>query len=160
MGIRSIGIFSLWVTAAAAAWAAPISPGGFHNQEWKLSKILCPATCTGETKAFFQPYLGSTVSLGPNQFSGKLFDDCTGSVTVELAQQSRQQQIAELRQTLPPKRKFFPTILRLPERPMGAWVYCRDEAKKGRNTLARILSIEQDRVLVLFENHTVLELRN
>ncbi len=159
MGIRSISIFSLWLMAALA-WAAPITPAEFHNQEWKLSKILCPATCTRETKAFFQPYLGSTVSLGPNQLSGKLFDDCAGSVTVELAQQSRQQQIAELKQTLRPKRKFSPAILRLPEQPIGAWVYCRAEATQDRNTLARILSIEQNRVLVLFENHTVLELRN
>ena len=68
MGIRSIGIFSLWLMVAMA-WAAPITPAEFHNQEWKLSKILCPATCTRETKAFFQPYLGSTVSFGPNQFS-------------------------------------------------------------------------------------------
>lgn len=147
--------------------AAHGDPAAFSLQELTFTQILCPTNCGKGIKSFLQPLIGQKVQLGPNQFSGalvdKLFDPCDGTVEIKLKPQSRQQQIDELKKMIAPHHKFDAASLRLPTQIVSALAVCNSKADgkpgSGVNNMARIISIEDGRVLVLFEELTVLELR-
>lgn len=137
---------------------AKISP-----QELTFTQLLCPAKCSKTLKSSLQPFIGTKVQIGPNQFSGavldSLFDSCDGKIELRPQQQSRQQQLAELKKTIAPNHKFDAASLHLPEPLHSALVVCNREKDGKAGNVARIISLEEGRVLVLFEYLSVLELR-
>jgi hypothetical protein len=159
------GLTTLVFSTACLADSA--NPVVFSLQELTFTHILCPTKCSNGIKTFLQPHIGEKVQIGPNRFSGalvdKLFDPCDGTIEIKLKQQSRQQQIAELKKMTAPKRKFDSSSLRLPTQPVSALAVCNskltDKPGSAANNMARIISIENGRVLVLFEELTVLEFR-
>lgn len=137
--------------------AEPINADQFVLQEWKIKKIYCPADCEPALKSALQAYLGAKISLGPNQFSGAMLENCDGPTELELKQQSRQEKIDELKQLI--GEKFQAASLSLPKEVSSAIVYCQGTNGLAGAEGARILSIEKQRVLILYAEQVILELQ-
>jgi hypothetical protein len=148
--------------SATASSASPPDPAAISPQELTFTQLLCPAKCSKTLKSSLQPFIGTKVQIGPNQFSGavldSLFDSCDGKIELRPQQQSRQQQLAELKKTIAPNHKFDAASLHLPEPVHSALVVCNREKDGKAGNVARIISLEEGRVLVLFEYLSVLEL--
>jgi hypothetical protein len=151
---------SIFVTST---FASPVDPASVNVQDLTFTKLLCPAGCSKLMKSSLQPFIGSKVQIGPSQFTGavldSLFDHCDGKIELRPQQQSRQEQLLELKKTIAPNHKFDTASLRLPEAVLSALVVCNREMDRKAGNIARIISIEDGRVLVLFEYLSVLDLR-
>lgn len=140
------------------ASAAAINPDDFVLQEWKIIKIHCP-DCDKQVKSALQAQTGNKVKLGPTEFSGKLFDTCDGPTEVVLKKQARQEKLDEIKEVLGAEVKFNPATLQLPNEVVSASVFCQGTNGVIGGSGARILSIEDKRVLILYGEQAILELR-
>ena len=137
----------------------PIKTEEFALQEWQIGKISCPVGCDHDLKLALQSFVGSKVQIGPNQFSGAMFEACDGPTEVTLKQQSKQEMLNELKQVLLGETKFNANNLQLPPQVVSAMVYCQGTNGVVGGSGARIVSIEEKRVLILFAEQALLELR-
>lgn len=147
---------SLWNSPFALATA--INPDKFVLQQWQIGKIHCPG-CDKQVKSALLTTIGAKVKLGPTEFSGKLFDTCDGPTEVVLKKHSRQEKIDEIKDVLGAEVKFNPSTLQLPQEVVSAAVFCQGTNGVIGGSGARILSIEDNRVLILYGEQAILELR-
>jgi hypothetical protein len=146
------------LVTSANGFAAPLTQANFSLQEWKISKIHCPG-CDKQVTAALQSQIGKLVKLGPSEFSGQFIDTCDGPTEVVLKNQARQEKLDEIKEAMGPEVKFNPSSLQLPAEVVSASVFCQGTNGVIGGAGARILSIEDKRLLILFGEQAILELR-
>jgi hypothetical protein len=143
--------------ASAAVSAAPAL---FAKAQWTVARGWCPVGCSPATLAFVQGQAGQAVKLAATRMEAPFLDPCEGTVRFDDKPQTGAQVVAVVNQGLAPgHRRLAPADIGLSEQgtTRTAVALCRGPA--GEMSMARLLSVEPDRVLVLFEEQSVLELR-
>ena len=86
-----------------------------------------------------------------------MVESCDRPTELVLKQQTRQEKMDELQQLM--GEKFQPANLSLPNEVSSAIVYCQGTNGVAGAEGARILSIEKQRVLILYAEQVILELQ-
>lgn len=131
---------------------------GLSKQHWKIEKVYCPVGCAPGIKSFLESQVGAAVEFSSSQFSAPFIDHCDGEIRVLFSQATAQEVVAEINKGLAPNRQMTVESLQVGTGPVtSAIVYC----KNGELDLpiARIPIVESARILVLFEEQSIVELR-
>jgi hypothetical protein len=152
-------------TGAAAgpafAQAAPVVvPEPFAKPDWTVARAWCPIGCSEATTRLLKEQVGRQVHLGPARLEAPFLDACEGGVRFGMRTQSPAELVEEIDAALAPRsRRVAVADLGVPEaEPVhSAWALCHGAA--GETTFARLLVVAPDRVLLLFEEQSLVELR-
>jgi len=153
-------IAALLALCSLQACAQPPAQPLFAKSDWTVSAVSCPAGCSTLTRDFLQRQVGQHVTLDNGRFDAPFVDRCAGALRYVPRQQPVGQVLAELRRAAPPNAKpLTPASLGVAgdARLTTATALCSEAA--GEMSYQRLLAIEPDRVLVLFEEQSVIELR-
>jgi len=153
-------IAALLALAALQACAQPAVQPLFAKIDWTVSAVSCPAGCSASVMNFLQKQLGQHVTLDDHRFEAPFVDRCAGQLRYLPRPQPVGEVLAELRRTAPRNAKpLTPASLGATgdARLTTATALCREAA--GEMSYQRLLAIEPARVLVLFEEQSVIELR-
>ncbi|WKB53847.1 hypothetical protein [Eleftheria terrae] len=131
----------------------------FSKTAWRIEAVSCPAGCSEETRRFLDGLKGKEVALGEQTFSAPFADSCDGQLSVRLQSLPAKDVAQRVNLGLPPRKaKLTPRQLGLRQDPVKTGsVNCTSD--KLESPLATLLSVEPGRVLVLFEQQSVIELR-
>lgn|GEM_PF-3815272 len=150
--------FYIAANLAYASDASPSTNSPLSKAHWKIAKTYCPVGCSPEVKAFLKGYAGEVVDISPAQFTAPFIDRCEGEVQVIFKIAPAQAIVDEVNQGIGQGRKMTIKDLAIRKNAnTSAIAYC----KSGDTNLpiARILSIQPNRILVLFEQQSIVELR-
>lgn len=133
--------------------------GKFSKQEWRVTKVYCPVGCSNDLMAFLKSYQGKTVQLSPVIYEAPYADPCDGEVHMKFEKKGAKSVIEDLNRGVEPRRrKMSVTNLKLPTGVVtGATIFCK--TADYDLPVGRLLSIEPEKVLVLFEGPSIIELR-
>ena len=132
----------------------------FSKVDWAVARAWCPIGCSEATATFLKEQVGRAVHLGAARLEAPFLDACEGSVRFGLRSQSPEALVEEVDAALAPRaRRMAVSDLGVPasESVHSAWALCHGAA--GETTFARLLVIAPDRVLLLFEEQSLVELR-
>ncbi|MBM7131845.1 hypothetical protein [Dyella mobilis] len=152
-------MFTVALAASCSALAQNAAPtGAFAKTRWVVADGYCPVGCAALVSDFIKAQVGTAVTLSNNQFSAPFLDPCSGTVHFQYATLETRQLASELSQGLSGKKQFTAENMRLASpRVLTALALCNSDGSDS--TMARILSIEPDRIRVLFEGWSIIELR-
>lgn len=131
----------------------------FPKRQWHVAKVFCPIGCPHDVISFLNQYRGKAVEISPSRFKAPFTDTCDGEVHIDITETSASEVVKELNEGVKPSRRRFSTNnLKISSGPMrSAVVYCKDAGVDL--PMARLVSIAEDRILVLFEEQSIIELR-
>jgi hypothetical protein len=144
----------------AAADAAGTQAPLFAKAQWTVAATSCPLGCADAMRDFLRAQTGRAVRLAADRVDAPFLDACSGNVHWIASTDTLADLADELSRAHPPApRPFTAAELGLRDgAPLRrAVAYC---AADGADVpFARLLSIEPDRILILFEQQSVIELR-
>ena len=142
--------------APAVAAAVPL----FSKQHWKVTAGTCPIGCSDATRKFLSSQIGREVQLSSTQFAAPFDDPCEGALRYETRVVPASAVVADVNKGVAPAhRQMVPADLKLDAAGSITTAVALCHGGAGESTQARLLAIEPDRVLVLFEEQSVIELR-
>ncbi len=132
---------------------------GFPRENWTVSAWYCPLHCPEGIKAYLQARVGSKATLSNTKIDIPFLDHCDGETRVEFSWTSAGELARELERGRPPGQGLTARDIRLPDDQalLRADAYCLSGGTKL--PFARFLSVEADRLQLLFEEQSILELR-
>jgi len=146
------------------AWAQTsesesLSTNPFQKENWRVAAFSCPRGCSASTRNFLGSMVGKPVVLGEDKFEAPFVERCEGKIRFVLRRTPAQAVIDELNQgAASGHSRMKPEDLNLGHgENTSAVALCRTES--GEASYQRLLLIDSHRVLVLFEEQSVLELR-
>ena len=159
------GFLALVVSAPAPARdkvtaEPPVAAPLFAKPTWTVASTSCPVGCADAMRDFLKAQTGRSVRLAPDRVEAPFLDACDGTLRWVASTSTLAELAGELARTLP---QAAPTLkaadLGVPEgatlRRAVAWC-----ASGGFDLpVARLLSIEPDRIVMLFEQQSLIELR-
>jgi hypothetical protein len=131
----------------------------FSKNDWTITALHCPRACAPEAEAFIRSYLGKPARISASEFALPFLDGCDGKISYRPERSTPARVRAELDRIAgaPAGPDRFDS-LRLPAGTVTeSTVYCTGNS--GASPLARLLSVEDKRILLLFEGLVVVELR-
>ncbi len=153
----------LAVGAAARDKAAPEAGGAaplFAKPAWTVASTSCPVGCADAMRDFLKAQTGRSVRLDAEHIDAPFLDTCNGTLRWVASTSTFRELASELAKTNPLDNGVLKAAdLGLPEGATlhRAVAYC---AAGGFDIpVARLLSIEPDRIVVLFEQQSLIELR-
>lgn len=150
------GLSSTCISSLAQGTALAVED--FALQEWQLASFSCALPCEKPVQQAMQALLGSKMQIGPKQFSGALVESCDGTTEVVPRRVSRQLALEGLQDILGSAAKLDQAKLALPAEVLAATVYCQGTNGTVDGSLPRIISIQAQRMLLLFGEQIILEL--
>jgi len=159
------GILALLVAGAApardkAAAEAPMAAPLFAKPGWTVASTSCPVGCADAMRDFLKAQTGRSVRLASDRIDAPFLDSCDGTLRWVASTSTFPELASELSKTNPLDNGVLKAAdLGLPEGATlhRAVAYC---AAGGFDVpVARLLSIEPDRIVVLFEQQSLIELR-
>lgn len=161
---------ALLVAAATQACAQPaagdVPPSAvparalFSKAHWQVATAGCPIGCSDATRAFLQSQVGRDVQLSTTQFAAAFDDPCEGTLHYDVRSVPATAVVAEVNKGVAPAhRKMVPADLKLDPNRSTTMAIALCHGAAGDMTQARLLSVEADRILVLFEEQSIIELR-
>jgi hypothetical protein len=143
-------------TADMTGATAPL----FAKAQWTVASTSCPLGCADAMRDFLRAQTGRSVRLAGDRVEAPFLDACAGNVHWIASTDTLAELGDELAKAHPPAPRPF-TAAELGVRDGAALrravAYC---AADGADVpFARLLSIEPDRILILFEQQSVIELR-
>ena len=138
------------------AAAAPL----FAKSAWTVASTSCPIGCADAMRDFLKAQTGRPVRLSPDRVDAPFLDACDGILRWVASTSTVPELASELARTHPlDTGTLKATDLGVPAGATlhRAVAYC---AAGGSDLpVARLLSIEPDRILILFEQQSLIELR-
>jgi hypothetical protein len=131
----------------------------FSKSDWTVADLHCPRACAPDAESFIRSYLGKPARISASEFALPFLDRCDGTISYRPQRSTPAGVRAELDRIAgaPTGPDGFDS-LRLPAGTVtGSTVYCT--GKSATSPLARLLSVEEKRILLLFEGLVVVELR-
>ena len=147
------------VLAIVACTAGPGQPvtASLSKSNWVVARGFCPVGCPDEVLSFLDGYRGAPVEIGPDRFTAPFVDACEGRVSLELGPRPTADVIQSLAAGWPPGQPVTPQSLGLSsETVTGGVVNCTHEGLTW--PIVRILAAEPGRMLLLFEERSIVEL--
>jgi hypothetical protein len=145
-------------THAQGPIAAVAEP--FAKPDWTVARAWCPIGCSEATTTLLKDQVGRAVHLGAARLEAPFLDACEGSVRFGVRLQSPADLVAEVDAALAPRARRLAVAdlgVAAAEIVHSAWALCHGAT--GETTFARLLVIAPDRVLLLFEEQSLVELR-
>lgn len=154
------GRLLLTVLLVSACRAEPGLPSDHAaSARWTVAGLHCPLGCSPEIRAFLQSQVGQTVLLGEHRFEVPFMDRCEGEVRVDRRERPTVAMLRELRDGAAPGRTLDAKSLQLSAPTVSsAVVFCRT-GSGPELPLARLPLVEPGRILLQFEEQSLLELR-
>ena len=150
-------VLALGVAACAAGPGQPVA-ASLAKSEWVVARGFCPAGCPGEILSFLDGFRGAPVEIGPDRFTAPFVDRCEGQVSLELGPRPTADLIQSLAEAWGPGPPVTAQSLGLARDTVtGGVVNCTHEGLTW--PIVRILTAEPDRMLLLFEERSIVELR-
>jgi hypothetical protein len=143
-------------TGADSGVATPL----FAKSQWTVAATSCPVGCADAMRDFLKAQTGRGVRLAADRVEAPFFDTCDGSIRWVPSTSTFAELAGELAKSHPLDNGVLRAAdLGLPEGATlhRAVAYC--VAGGYDLPLARLLSIENDRIVILFEQQSLIELR-
>ena len=138
------------------AAAAPL----FAKSAWTVASTTCPVGCADAMRDFLKAQTGRSVRLAPDRIDAPFLDSCEGTLRWVASTSTVPELAAELARTHPLDTgtlKAADLGVREGATLHRAVAWC---AAGGSDLpVARLLSIEPDRIVMLFEQQSLIELR-
>lgn len=153
------GLPALALALGLSLMACATSAQDFAKSDWTITGLHCPRACAPDAEAFIRSYLGKPARISASAFALPFLDSCDGKISYRPERSSPARVRAELDRIAgaPAGPDRFDS-LRLPAATLTeSTVYCT--ADSATSPLARLLSVEDKRILLLFEGGVVVELR-
>lgn len=133
--------------------------GELSKLEWVVTKTSCPIGCSQFTQKFLNSLTGSKVNIGAIKLSSSFIDDCDGKLISMISPKSVNQIVDSVNLGVAPNhRKLSVSDMGIKQDTTeSGFVFCR--TANGDNPLIQFLSVEHDRLLILFEEQSIIELR-
>ena len=145
-------------SALALAQTGAAEPRSLSKEDWVVHQISCPFGCSAYTRNFLAKQVGRAVHLSAQRVEVPFDDSCNGTPIYSWYEQSTPDLLQELKLGHGPGRRVSAKSLKLGDKPVtGARVFC--EEASGKNLIARLLTVEPTRILILFEEQSLIELR-
>ena len=159
------GALALLAVAAApardkAATDPGVAPPLFAKSQWTVASTSCPVGCADAMRDFLKAQTGRSVRLAPDHVDAPFLDNCDGTLRWVPSTTTFAELASELAKAHPLDEGVLKAAdLGLPEGATlhRAVAYC--VAGGYDLPVARLLSIENDRILILFEQQSLIELR-
>ena len=127
----------------------------FAKSAWKVAKVGCPAGCSAATAAVLKGQVGQPVQLSATQLVAPFVDPCEGQVHVSL---KTMPVVADVNKGMAPGRKRLAAAdLGVGGSALSGWARCQGRA--GDTNLQRLLVVAANRVVLLSEEQSLIELR-
>jgi hypothetical protein len=129
------------------------------KSEWTVARAACPIGCSDAVIEFITQLAGEPVEISPTTFNAPFLDPCEGTVGIDFQRRPVSALLDEVNGARPPGGRSVDAVsLGLSgDLVTSGVVYCT--AGGDRLPVARLLSVETGRILVLFEETSVIELR-
>jgi hypothetical protein len=159
------GLLALAAAGAAtaldkAATASAVAAPPFAKATWQVASTSCPVGCAEAMRDFLKAQTGRAVRLAADRIDAPFLDTCDGTLRWVASTSTFPELASELSKSNPLDNGVLKAAdLGLPEGATlhRAVAYC---AAGGFDLpVARLLSIEPDRIVVLFEQQSLIELR-
>ena len=161
MSVRLVWALAAGVALQACAQQAPApQPNSTPavKTTWIVSKAWCPAGCATPLQVVLKSLLGQPAQFSASQLTASFIDPCEGQVHVEVKPTPVEDIVADVNKGVPPGRKALTAAdLGAEGAPLSGWALCR--GAKGDMNLQRLLVVAPDRVLLLSEQRSLIELR-
>jgi hypothetical protein len=132
----------------------------FSKAQWTVATTSCPVGCAEAMRDFLKAQTGRAVRLAPDRVDAPFLDACEGTLRWESSTSTFAELAGELAKANPSDQGVLkPADLGLPEgAPLHrAVAWC---AAGGSDLpVARLLSVEPGRIVMLFEQQSLIELR-
>ncbi len=166
--------FAAWLATTLAAAATPAWPqqgasapapeqaasSPFSKQDWRVARGSCPIGCSEGTRQFLQTQVDGRVTLSPTRFAARWDEPCEGVLRYDVRAVPATAVVAEVNKGVAPSHRQM-TSADLKLDPLAATTtavaLCR--GAQGDSTQQRLLAVEPDRILVLYEEQAIIELR-
>jgi hypothetical protein len=132
----------------------------FAKSDWIVAKAWCPIGCSESTRNLLMAQVGGVVHLSASRLDASFIDACEGSVHYSGRTVAPSAIVAEFNKGLAPaQRRLATSDLGLADATSvsSAWALCHRAA--GDMNFAHLLVIAPDRVVVQFEEQSLIELR-
>lgn len=147
-------------TFALGACAHAQPPHPFSKPVWKVARVSCPAGCAQTTLRFLRNQIGRSVQLSTTSLEAPFLDKCEGAVRWEVRDSALATVIDELNRGIAPDaRRISPADLETSPKPQIGNGVAMCSGRFGDLTMARAPVIARDRIVLLFEEHSLIELR-
>ncbi len=150
---------ALLAALAAHACAQQVDAAApFAKAAWTVSKAWCPAGCSAATAGVLKAQVGQAVRLSTTQLVAPFVDACEGQVRVSLRTVPVDEIVADVNKGVAPGRKRLAAAdLGVDGAALSGWALCHGAA--GDMNLQRLLVVAPDRVVLLSEEQSLIELR-
>lgn len=145
---------------ALCACALARAPQSFAKSEWKVARVSCPSGCGEATTRFLRAQVGRPVHISATSLEAPFLDKCDGAVRWELSDRPVAAVIDELNRGIAPgtKRIGAADLETAQSGVVGNGIAtCR--GRYGEMAMARAPLVAPDRIILLFEEHSLIELR-
>ena len=158
----SVAVRLAWALTAAVAVQACAQQASAQaplaKTTWTVAKAGCPAGCSTPLQAVLTSLVGVPVQLSPTQLTASFVDPCEGQVHLDLKPTPVADIVAEVNKGRAPGRKQLAAAdLGASGTPLSGWALCR--GAKGDLNLQRLLVVAPDRIVLLSQEQSLIELR-
>ena len=158
---------ALLLAVAVAQAGAQSGPGAsapasepFAKPDWIVARAWCPIGCSEATQAQLKAQLGAVLHLAAGRLDARFVDACDGSVRYSVKTVAAAVVVGEVNEGLAPhQRRLAPADLGVAASAQvtTAWALCHGAG--GDMNFAHLLLIAPDRVVLLSEEQSLIELR-
>ena len=136
-----------------AAVATPLA-----KSTWVVARAWCPVGCSAATEGVLKAQVGQPVQLSATALVASFVDPCEGRVHLALKSVATAEIVADVNKGVAPRhRRLAANDLGVQGDAVSGWVLCNGAT--GDIDLQRLLVVEPDRVLLLSEEQSLIELR-
>ncbi len=158
MSVRLVATLMVAVGAQACAQQGSGVAAPLAKTTWTVAKAWCPAGCSAATAGVLKTQVGQTVQLSQTQLVAPFVDACEGQVHLSVKSVPVKEIVADVNKGLAPgHRQLAVADLGASGSALSGWALCRGAA--GDMNLQRLLVVAPDRVLMLSEEQSLIELR-
>ncbi len=162
MNVRLVAALLVAMGAQACAQQAATPPADaaapLARTSWTVSRAWCPVGCSAATAGILQAQVGQPVQLSPTQLVASFVDACEGQVHLSVKPVPVAEIVADVNKGMAPgHRRLAVADIGASGSALSGWALCRGAA--GDTNLQRLLVVAPDRVLLLSEEQSLIELR-
>jgi hypothetical protein len=158
---RALHRVGMTLTALAlCSCALARDPQPFSKTEWKVGRVSCPAGCGEPTLRFLRAQVGRSVHLSAAYLDAPFLEKCEGAIRWELRNNPVATVMGELNGGITRGAKqISPADLEISQRSEITNGVAMCSGRYGELAMARALLVTSDRIILLFEEHSLIELR-
>lgn len=159
MGVKISAALAAAALASISCAQAPAA-AAFSKADWTVTKVSCPIGCPEPIRRFLQSQLGQKLHLSTTALDAPFLDKCDGEVRWQLHAAPLTTVVAAVNRGVAPGQQLVRAAdLALAPDTLVTSGAALCAGRYGALTMARVLTVTADRVVFLFEQQSLIELR-